>query len=506
MSASRPYEASTELDGGQAPLRLEEESNLNGLLARTFRPRTDEASLAVRRAVRTLAEFASDQSPHVGSDTIQTVQLMIAEIDELLSRQLNQVLHHPRFQQLERAWRGLHHLVSHTETDETTKVQVMNISRAELGQSLRRYRGAAWDQSPLFKQIYEHEFGQFGGEPFGCLVADFEFDHRPADVTTLSELSKIAAAAHCPVVTAAAPSVMQMAGWDELGNPRDIGKIFATPEYAAWRRLRQSSDSRYLALTMPRFLGRLPYGEATAPVEDFAFEESIDSQGADDFCWINASYAMAVNINRAFREHGWCTRIRGIESGGAVEDLPTYTFSSDQGSVAMTCPTETAISDRREHELSDAGFMPLVYRKNSDFAAFIGARTLHEPVTYDNPDATANAELSARLPYVFASCRFAHYLKCIVRDKVGSFKSRQEMQTWLNDWLMNYVDGDPSISSEATKARRPLSAGEVKVEEVEGKPGYYRAQFFLRPHYQLEGMSVSLRLVSKLPSPTDGSR
>ena len=236
-----------------------------------------------------------------------------------------------------------------------------------------------------------------------------------------------------------------------------------------------------------------------------AFEESVDSDGADDFCWINAAYAMAANINRAFREHGWCTQIRGIESGGSVEDLPTYTFSSDQGGVAMACPTETAISDRREHELSDAGFMPLVYRKNSDFAAFIGARTLHEPVTYDNPDATANAELSARLPYVFASCRFAHYLKCIVRDKVGSFKSRQEMQTWLNDWLMNYVDGDPSISSEATKARRPLSAGEVKVEEVEGKPGYYRAQFFLRPHYQLEGMTVSLRLVSKLPS-TGGGR
>ncbi|WP_414650232.1 type VI secretion system contractile sheath large subunit [Dyella sp.] len=491
---------------GTAPLCLEEEKSLDGLLSRTFRPRTDEATLAVQRAVRTLAEFAGDGSPRVGTDTIQTVQLMIAEIDALLSQQLNQVLHHPRFQQLERTWRGLHYLVSHTEADETMKVRVMNISRAELGQSLRRYRGAAWDQSPLFKKIYEHEFGQFGGEPFGCLVADFEFDHSANDVTTLTEMAKIAAAAHCPMIAAASPSVMQMNGWDELGNPRDIGKIFATPEYAAWRRLRQSSDSRYLALTMPRFLGRLPYGEATMPVEDFAFEERVDGTGTDDFCWLNASYAMAVNINRAFRDHGWCTRIRGIESGGAVEDLPTYIFPSDQGGVAMTCPTETAISDRREHELSDAGFMPLVYRKNSDFAAFIGARTLHEPAIYDNPDATANAELSSRLPYVFASCRFAHYLKCIVRDKVGSFKSRQETQTWLNDWLMNYVDGDPTISSESTKARRPLSAAEVKVEEIEGKPGYYRAQFFLRPHYQLEGMTVSLRLVSKLPSPVDGGR
>src|SRR6201991_1110133 len=445
------------------------QDDLDMLLRQSFRPRTEEAGHAVRAAIQALADVARDGDVHVTSDIIQTVQMLIAEVDAKLSAQMNQILHHPSFQRVESAWRGLHHLVSRTDTDETQKIRVINLTKAELAASLRRFKGAAWDQSPFFKQIYEQEFGQFGGEPFGCLVADFEFDHSPADVTTLSELAKIAAAAHCPVVAAAAPSVMQMAGWDELGNPRDIGKIFATPEYAAWRRLRQSSDSRYLALTMPRFLGRPPYGEAPAPVEDFAFEESVDSDGADDFCWINAAYAMAANINRAFREHGWCTQIRGIESGGSVEDLPTYTFSSDQGGVAMACPTETAISDRREHELSEAGFMPLVYRKNSDFAAFIGARTLHQPATYENPDATANAQLSARLPYMFASCRFAHYLKCIVRDKIGSFKSRDDMQGWLNDWLMNYVDGDPSISTEETKARRPLSAGGRKGGEIGGR-------------------------------------
>ena len=475
------------------------QDDLDMLLKQSFRPRTEEAGHAVRAAIQALADVARDGDVHVTSDIIQTVQMLIAEVDAKLSAQMNQILHHPSFQRVESAWRGLHHLVSRTDTDETQKIRVINLTKAELAASLRRFKGAAWDQSPFFKRVYEQEFGQFGGEPFGCLVADFEFDHSPRDVATLTEIAKIAAAAHCPFISSASPGTMQMDGWSELGNPRDIGKIFSTPEYAGWRRLRESNDSRYIALTLPRFLGRLPYGEATFPVEDFAFEEVIEPNKPAEFTWINAAFAMAVNINRAFREYGWCTKIRGIESGGAVEELPTYVFPSDEGGYELTCPTEVAISDRREHELSNAGFMPLVYRKHSDFAAFIGARTLHQPATYENPDATANAQLSARLPYMFASCRFAHYLKCIVRDKIGSFKSRDDMQGWLNDWLMNYVDGDPSISTEETKARRPLSAGEVRVEEIEGEPGYYRAQFFLRPHYQLEGLTVSLRLVSKLP-------
>jgi type VI secretion system protein ImpC len=313
-------------------------------------------------------------------------------------------------------------------------------------------------------------------------------------------MSKIAAAAHCPFITGAAPSVMQMESWSELANPRDLTKIFLTPEYAAWRSLRESDDARYLALCMPRFLGRLPYGAKTSPVEAFNFEEDTVGADHDKYAWCNAAYAMATNINRSFKLWGWCSRIRGIESGGAVENLPTHTFPTDDGGVDMKCPTEVAISDRREAELSKNGFLAMIHRKNSDFAAFIGAQSLQKPFEYDDPDATANAALAARLPYLFACNRFAHYLKCMVRDKIGSFKSREAMERWLNKWLLNYVDGDPANSTESTKAQRPLAAAEVVVEEVEGAPGYYQSKFFLKPHYQLEGLTVSLRLVSKLPT------
>jgi type VI secretion system protein ImpC len=251
---------------------------------------------------------------------------------------------------------------------------------------------------------------------------------------------------------------------------------------------------------MPRFLARLPYGSKTDPVEEFDFEEDVEGADHTKYTWANSAFAMAVNINKAFKEYGWCTRIRGVESGGAVEGLPAHTFPTDDGGVDMKCPTEIAISDRREAELAKNGFMPLIHKKNTDMAAFIGAQSLQKPAEYDDPDATANANLAARLPYLFATCRFAHYLKCIVRDKVGSFKERSDMETWLNKWIKQYVEPNPGAASEAAKARRPLAAADVKVEEVEGNPGYYSSKFYLRPHYQLEGLSVSLRLVSRLPS------
>jgi type VI secretion system protein ImpC len=380
----------------------------------------------------------------------------------------------------------------------------MPISKKDLHKTLRKYKGTAWDQSPIFKKMYEEEYGQFGGEPFGCVVGDYYFDHSPQDVELLTEMSKISAAMHSPFISAVNPSALQFDSWSELSNPRDLTKIFQTPEYASWRSLRESDDSRYLGLTMPRFLGRLPYGASTEPVEEFDFEEDTEGADSNKYTWCNSAYAMATNINRAFKLYGWCSRIRGIESGGAVEGLPTHTFPTDDGGVDMKCPTEIAISDRREAELAKNGFMPLIHRKNSDFAAFIGAQSLHNPAEYDDPDATANANLAARLPYLFASCRFAHYLKCIVRDKIGSFKERDDMQRWLNDWISNYVDANPATSTEETKARKPLAAAEVVVEEDKENPGYYRSRFYLRPHYQLEGLTVSLRLVSKLPSAKEG--
>ena len=475
-------------------------SEFDSLLKKEFKPKTDEAKEAVERAVRTLAEQALSQTQLIKGDVVKTIESMIAAIDRKLTEQINLILHHEDFQKLEAAWRGLNYLVNNTETDEMLKIRFMDVSKQELGKTLKRYKGTAWDQSPLFKKIYEAEYGQFGGEPFGCLVGDYYFDHTPPDVELLGEMSKIAAAAHAPFIAGGSPTAMQMGSWQELSNPRDLTKIFTTPEYAAWRSLRESEDARYLGLAMPRYLARHPYGAKTSPVEEFDFEEDTGAADHSRYTWANAAYAMAVNINRSFKMYGWCSRIRGIESGGSVEGLPTHTFPTDDGGVDMKCPTEIAISDRREAELAKNGFMPLVHRKNSDFAAFIGAQSLQKPSEYDDPDATANANLAARLPYLFACCRFAHYLKCIVRDKVGSFKERDDMQRWLQNWIMNYVDGDPAHSSEATKAQKPLAAAEVTVEEVEGNPGYYTSRFALRPHYQLEGLTVSLRLVSKLPS------
>ncbi|MBU1361866.1 MAG: type VI secretion system contractile sheath large subunit, partial [Gammaproteobacteria bacterium] len=398
----------------------------------------------------------------------------------------------------------LHYMVNNTESDENLKIRVMDISKKELHKTLKKFKGAAWDQSPMFKAVYEQEYGQFGGEPFGAIVGDYHFDQSPPDVELLGEMAKIAASAHAPFITGASSNLMQMESWQELANPRDLTKIFSTPEYAGWRSLHESDDSKYIGLCMPRFLARTPYGANTNPVEEFDFEEDVSGADHSRYAWANAAYAMATNINRSYKMYGWGSRIRGIESGGAVENLPLHTFPSSDGGVDQKCPTEIAISDRREAELSKAGLLSLIHRKNSDFAAFIGSQSLHKPAEYDDPDATANANLAARLPYLFACNRFAHYLKCIVRDKIGSFKERDDMERWLNKWITNYVDGDPSTSSEETKARKPLAAAEVVVEEVEGNPGYYTSKFFLRPHYQLEGLTVSLRLVSKLPSAKGG--
>jgi type VI secretion system protein ImpC len=467
-----------------------------------FRPQSDHAKNEIEDALRTTAEWALEHTSLISDDAVKTLQSLIGEVDHMLTKQIDLILHHAQFQKLESAWRGLHYLVNNTETDEMLQLRVMNITKQELHRTLKWYKGAAWDQSPLFKRLYEEEYGTLGGQPYGCVVGDYYFDHSATDVELLSELSKISAAAHAPFISAAAPSLFLMDSWQELSNPRDLTTLFTTAEHTAWRSLRETEDARYIGLTLPRFLGRLPYGQASDPVDEFDFEEETAGGDSNKFCWVNAAYAMAVNINRSFKEHGWCSRIRGVESGGAVEGLPSHAFPTDDGGVDLKCPTEIAISDRREAELAKNGFMPLLHKKNTDLAAFIGAQSLQKPPKYDDPDATANANLAARLPYLFATCRFAHYLKAIVRDKLGSFSSRDEMQLWLQEWINQYVHGDPGHASELEKAEKPLAAAEVIIEEIEGNPGYYRAKFYLRPHYQLEGLTVSLRLVSRLPTQT----
>jgi type VI secretion system protein ImpC len=469
------------------------------LLQKEFKP-TDEAKASrIEQAVQTLAQQALGDSQIIGEDVFTTMDAMRAALDRKLTEQVNHILHHPDFQKLESAWRGLHYLVMNTSTGKDLKIRVMNIGKEECRKMFRQYRDAAWDQSPLFKKIYESEFGQLGGQPYGAFICDYSFDHSAPDLEVLKGLCKIGGAAHAPFIAAAAPGLLGMESWQELANPRDLAKQFDATDYAAWRTFRDTSDSRYMALTMPRFLGRPLYGAKTEPVEEFDFEEAVDSGAHDRHLWVNSAYAMGVRITEAFATWGWTTRIRGVESGGTVENLPTAMFPTDDGGVDLKCPTEIAISDRREAELSKAGLMALIHRKNTDQATFIGAQTLNQPRMYEDPGASANANLSARLPYIFASCRFAHYLKCMVRDWIGGTREAPQLERDLNGWIMQYVDGQPESSSEETKAKLPLKGASVEVIPDEENPGYYKGKFMFIPHYQLEGMDVSLSMVSRLP-------
>jgi type VI secretion system protein ImpC len=469
------------------------------LLKQTFKPRTERASTEVDNAITTLVKTALADTNVIKDDVLDTISEMIQRLDEQLSAQLNEVMHAPEFQSIESAWRGLYHLTSNSETDASLKIRVMNVSKNELFRDLKTYPGAKWDQSPLFKKLYGAEFDQLGGQPYGALIGDYYFDHTAPDVSLLRDLGKIAAAAHCPFISSTAPTLFGWDSWNELVNPRDLSKIFETPDYAGWRSLRDSENSRYIALTMPRVLAREPFGSKTIKVEEFNFEEETDGHDGRKYAWMNSAYAMASNINRAYKEYGWTVRIRGVNSGGEVINLPVHTFPTDDGSQDMKCPTEIAIGDRREGELSKSGLIPLIHRKNSDKAAFIGAQSLYKPRKMSTDEATAADNLSSRIPYMFACSRFAHYLKCMVRDQIGDTKEREDLQRWLQTWIMRYVDGDPRNSTSAVKAKKPLAGASVEVYDDPENPGYYAAKFFLRPHFQLEGMDIGLSLVSKLP-------
>ncbi len=471
------------------------------LLQKEFKPNTEQKASRIEQAVATLAQTALQDAQIIGGDVFSTVDAMKAAIDRKLTEQVNQIIHHPDFQQLESTWRGLWYLVGNTSTGKDLKIRVLNISKDETRKMLRQFRDAAWDQSPLFKKIYEAEFGQLGGQPFGAFTCDYFFDHTGPDLEIMKGLSKIGGAAHAPFIAGASSQLLGMESWQELANPRDLAKQFDATDYMAWRAFRDTPDSRYLALTLPRFLGRPLYGATTEPVEEFEFEEDTGSGKHDHHLWLNASYALAVRITESFKTYGWCTRIRGVESGGTVEDLPTAMFPTDDGTMDVKCPTEIAISDRREAELSKAGLMALIHRKNTNQATFIGGQTVQNPKAYEDPAATANANLAARLPYIFASCRFAHYLKCIVRDWVGSNREAPQLSADLNSWILQYVDPQPDFSSEEVKARKPLKAASIQVIADEENPGYYKGIFRLVPHYQLEGMDVSLSMVSRLPKP-----
>jgi type VI secretion system protein ImpC len=490
QQAASAAAATTTTEGG---------SILDQVLAATKQTERDRAT----DLVRTLAEEALKGTVTYSKNVTVTINKAIAALDAAVSKQLNAVIHHPSFLKLEGTWRGLNYLVMNSETSVNLKIKMFNVSKKDLFKDVDK--AVEFDQSQIFKKLYENEFGSPGGEPYGTLIGDYEFSNHPEDVELLSKMSNVAAAAFCPFVTSADPKLFGFESWNEMSKPRDLEKIFDTVEYAKWRSFRDSDDSRFVTLTMPRTLARLPYGAATKPVEAFGYEEAPydaagnpKAMGHDDYCWMSSAYVMGTKMTDAFAKHGWCVAIRGAEGGGKVEGLPTHIAKSDDGDSDMKCPTEIAVTDRREAELSKLGFLPLCHYKNTDYSVFFGAQTAQKPKKYDKPEATANAAISARLPYIMASSRIAHYLKVMARDKIGSFMESKDCEDWLNKWIRQYVNSNPNAGQE-TKAKYPLAEAKVQVMEIPGKPGSYNAVAHLRPWLQFEELTTSLRMVARIP-------
>jgi type VI secretion system protein ImpC len=451
-----------------------------------------------KNLVKEFVNQVLEGSMTIARDAEMMINARIAQIDHLISIQLNEVLHHPSFQKLEGTWRGLKHLVDQSETGTMMKIRVLNCGKKELLKDLQR--APEFDQSALFKKVYEEEYGVFGGAPFGCLIGDYEFGKHPEDIELLEQVSHVAAAAHAPFFSAASADLFNLDSYTSLDAPRDLAKIFETTQYAKWKSFRQSEDSRYVGLCLPRTLGRLPYGKETKPVEGFNYEEGVDGTDHSKYLWMNAAFSLGTRMTNSFSKYGMCVAIRGVEGGGLVDGLPVHNFYTDSGDVVMKCPTEVPITDRREKELADLGFISLVHCKGTDYAAFFSVQSAQKPKLYDQDSANANARLSTQLPYIMAVSRFAHYLKAMMRDKIGSFMSREQAESFLNKWITQYVTPDDSASQD-TKAKRPLREARIEVVDVPGKPGAYRAVAFLRPHFQLEELTVSLRLVAELPAP-----
>lgn len=476
-----------------------EEGSLLDQIVSQGRFNRDASSL--QRGKDLVKEFVNqvlDGQMTLTKDAEATISARIAQIDRLISIQLNEVIHHPSFQKLEATWRGIKYLLDQSETDDMLKIKVLNVSKKDLLRDLQR--APEFDQSALFKKAYEEEFGVYGGAPFAALLGDYEFGRGPEDIELLERIGQVASAAHAPFISSASPELLNLGDFTQLGAPRDMSKIFDSTEYAKWKSFRQSEDSRYVALTLPHILMRQPYGHDTKQIEAFAYEEGVDGRDHSKYLWGNAAYGLAARLTNSFAKFGWCASIRGVENGGLVEGLTAHNFRTDEGDIALKCPTEVSVTDRREKELADQGFVPLVHCKGTDYAAFFSVQTVNKPKTYDKPEANANAKLSSQLPYVLAMARFAHYLKAIMRDKLGSTMSRSQAEAYLNQWVTNYVVADDNASA-AAKASKPLREARIEVMEVPGNAGALRAVAFLKPHFQLDELTVSLRLVADLPAP-----
>jgi type VI secretion system protein ImpC len=485
-----------------AQTQEQEASLLDQIISQGRMARDDEQRALAKDLIGEFVDQVMTGTMKVAKDTQAMINARIAQIDSVISKQLNAIMHHPEFQRLEASWRGLHYLVHQSETGTALKLKVMNVSKKDLLKDMER--APEFDQSALFKKVYEEEFGTFGGAPFGALVGDYEFGRSTQDIALLEKVSNVAAAAHAPFLTAASAQLFNWDDFTEMAGPRDLSKTFETNDYVKWRSFRESEDSRYVGLCVPHILMRLPYGRDTIPVEAFNFEEDVDGADHHKYLWGNAAYAFATRLTDAFARHHWTAAIRGVEGGGLVTGLPAHTFKTDEGDVALKCPTEIAITDRREKELADLGFIPLVHCKNTDYAAFFSAQSTQKAKLYNTDAANANARLSTQLPYILSTARFAHYLKAMMRDKIGSFMSRADCERFLNTWISNYVTPDDTASADV-KAQFPLREARIDVVDVAGKPGCYKAVAFLKPHFQLDELTVSLRLVAELPPPAQGS-
>jgi type VI secretion system protein ImpC len=484
----------------QAPAQT---TDAPGLLSQVLSATRQTEPDRAQELVRTLIEEANKGTVSFDRNLTITIDRAIKAIDVALTDQMNEIMHEDRFLKLEGSWRGLHYLVMNSETSTNLKIRVVNASKRELHRDLTR--AVEFDQSLLFRKIYESEFGSPGGEPYGALIGDYEWTNHPEDMEALRLISNVSAAAFAPFISAASANLMGFEQWSDLSRPRDLAKIFDTVEYLKWRGFRDSEDSRFVSLVMPRVLARLPYGERTKPIDEFVYEEApIDASGNalamehGHYCWMNASFVMGTRLTEAFSKYGFCVAIRGAEGGGKVDNLPQHIFKSDDGDMDAKCPTEVGITDRREYELSSQGFLPLCHYKNQDYAVFFGAQTTQKPKEYDRPEATANAAISARLPYIMATSRFAHYLKVMARDKIGSFMEVDDCERWLNAWIKRYVNAN-ELAGPESKARYPLRDARVEVREVPGRPGAYNAVAYMRPWLQLEELTTSLRMVARIP-------
>jgi type VI secretion system protein ImpC len=494
-------EKETQQATAQAAELKEEKGLLDQIIEEGRMAREETQKTWARDLIGELVAQIMEGTITVSKDTLAMINARISAIDHLVSKQLNEVLHHPDFKKLEASWRGLHYLVNKSETGERMRLRVLNVSKADLLKDMEK--AAEFDQSALFKKVYEEEYGMFGGAPYGALIGDYEFSNHPQDLTLLEKISGVAAAAHAPFIAAASPKLINLDSFTQLGAPRDLAKIFQGVDYAKWKSFRDSEDSRYVALALPHILMRLPYGKDNVPVESFSYEEDVTGADHGKYLWGNAAYALGTKLTDAFARYSWCAAIRGVEGGGLVEGLPVHTFQTDEGDVALKCPAEIAITDRREKELADLGFIPLVHCKGTDYAAFFSTQSSNKPKVYDKDAATANARLSSQIQYILAVSRFAHYLKSMMRDKLGSFMSRSQAEDFLNRWIAQYVLLDDSAGQDA-KASHPLREARIEVSEIPGKPGAYRAVAFLKPHFQLDELTVSLRLVADLPPPAKG--